>query len=195
VQPDVLPKTKQNRLLRNLNIGCGDRFHRDWCNVDLVSKNDQVLQHDIRTGLPFEDDSFDAVYHSHVLEHLTPKQGESLIRECCRVLVPAGTLRIVVPDLERISQIYLRFLQQAWAGDKKAEENYEWMKLEMLDQMVRQQSGGQMGPYMIDSSKSNSEFVRSRIGSELESCENQFRTDRPRTAFTVWLGNLRTQLA
>ena len=154
-----------------LNVGCGAHYHSSWCNIDLVSSDPEVLQYDIRNGLPFADNSFEAAYHSHVLEHLTPEQGEALIEECHRVLKPGGVLRIVVPDLEQISRIYLEMLAKAWNGDADSEKNYEWMKLELLDQMVRHQSGGLMGPYMVDSEKSNADFVRSRIGSELNSCQ------------------------
>lgn len=190
-------KPNDNPAARLLNVGCGTHFHPAWCNVDLVSSNAQIIEHDIRRGLPFHDGSFGAVYHSHVLEHLTPEQGESLIRECHRVLTPGGVLRIVVPDLEQISRIYLKLLGQAWNGDQAAEENYEWMKLELLDQMVRHQSGGLMGPYMIDSSKSNAEFVRSRIGAELESCQSCSVTDETTEPGKIrgWLGQLKNQAA
>lgn len=154
-----------------LNVGCGRQRHPHWCNIDLVATDDSVIAHDIRNGLPFEDNSFDVVYHSHVLEHLSPADGESLIRECHRVLCPGGVLRIVVPDLERIAELYLQMLRKAWQGDKAASDNYEWMKLELLDQMVRSKSGGLMGPYMIDYAKLNREFVDSRVGREIDSCE------------------------
>jgi hypothetical protein len=48
--------------------------------------------------------------------------------------------------------------------------DYRWMKLELIDQMVRDQSGGQMGEYMADPEIANSEFVRSRIGYEFWRC-------------------------
>lgn len=182
---------------RRLNVGCGAHYHPDWCNIDLVASSKDVIQHDIRQGLPFADNSFDAVYHSHVLEHLTPQQGEKLIRECGRILAPGGILRIVVPDLERITRLYLKMLDQAWDGSSESEENYEWMKLELLDQMVRQQSGGLMGPYMIDNSRSNADFVRSRIGGELDSCQSANRGQPARLGKRVsdWWTQTRQQLA
>jgi len=169
-----------------LNVGCGAHYHSGWCNIDLVSNAPEVIKYDIRSGLPFRDNSFDAAYHSHVLEHLTPEQGEALIKECYRVLKPGGILRIVVPDLEQISRIYLEMLTKAWNGDKASEKNYEWMKLELLDQMVRHQSGGLMGPYMVDSEKDNADFVRSRIGSELNSCQSQQRSSKAPSLRNWW---------
>ncbi len=180
---------------RLLNLGCGTHFHPAWCNLDLVSDDAAVQEHDIRQRLPFPSGTFDAVYHSHVLEHLTPAQGEQLIQECYRVLSPGGILRIVVPDLERIAQIYLQTLGQAWQGNKQAEENYEWMKLELLDQMVRHQSGGMMGPYMVNPGKSNADFVKSRIGAELESCQSRTSSPKRKRKIHAWLENFRLQTA
>ncbi|MGI9517233.1 MAG: class I SAM-dependent methyltransferase [Pirellulaceae bacterium] len=190
----------QSEKPRKLNVGCGANFHEGWCNIDLVASDPRVLQYDIRRGLPFDDNSFDVVYHSHVLEHLTPQQGRDLLAECHRVLKPEGILRIVVPDLERIAQLYLEMLQKAWMGDPRAAENYQWMKLELLDQMVRDRSGGMMGPYMIDQDKENREFVASRIGRELDSCqsrrENRLITDQgPVRAISAWFEKCRERMA
>ena len=45
----------QSGLPRMLNVGCGSNFHEGWCNIDLVACDPRVMQHDIRQGLPFED--------------------------------------------------------------------------------------------------------------------------------------------
>ncbi|MDG2013316.1 MAG: methyltransferase domain-containing protein [Pirellulaceae bacterium] len=188
-------KTPIDPNSRFLNVGCGAHFHPGWCNIDLVANHPDVIEYDIRGGLPFADNSFDAAYHSHVLEHLTPTQGEALILECHRVIRPGGVLRVVVPDLEQISRIYLRMLGDAWEGNSTAEKNYEWMKLELLDQMVRHQSGGLMGPYMVDSNKTNADFVRSRIGSELESCQSQSMPAPNKTNLRDWWSKQKQQVA
>jgi ubiquinone/menaquinone biosynthesis C-methylase UbiE len=66
-----------------------------------------IFVHDFRKPLPFPDCSADAVYASHVLEHLYREQGQQLIRESFRVLVLGGIVRIVVPDLNSIVREYL----------------------------------------------------------------------------------------
>jgi SAM-dependent methyltransferase len=131
-----------------------------------------VDQHDITKGLPFADNHFDGVYHSHVLEHLEPSDGEKLLDECYRVLRPGGVLRIVVPNLEQIATLYLNYHREAWAGDEGAAINYNWMKLELLDQLVRSDSGGAMGRYMAGDEIKNSGFVRSRVGDEFSRCQD-----------------------
>lgn len=162
---------KSNRS-KMLNVGCGRNFHEAWVNLDLDSNDEQVIKHDLLTGIPFEANYFDCVYHSHLLEHLAPKQGEELLKECWRVLKPGGILRVAVPDLEQIARLYLATHERACDGDEAAAANYDWMKLELLDQMVRAQSGGLMGQYMTDPAINNADFIRSRIGKEIDNCHH-----------------------
>jgi predicted SAM-dependent methyltransferase len=157
---------RTNRL-KLLNVGCGQQFHRDWENIDLEPRSIHVRSHDVTSGLPYSSNSFDGVYHSHVLEHLKTEQGRALLAECYRVLKPGGVLRVVVPDLERIAALYLQMHRAAWDGDETAKENYHWMKLELLDQLVRESSGGKMGQYIARHDRPNDEFVFSRLGDEV----------------------------
>lgn len=155
---------------KRLNLGCGRHYHSDWVNLDLQSDDPNVICHDVTQGIPFEDGEFDSVYHSHILEHLDPIQGQELVAECFRVLKPNGILRIVVPNLEEIAKLYLAMHDQAWRGIEQATVNYHWMKMEMLDQMVRSKSGGLMGPYMAVIEEAEASFVRGRLGSEFNIC-------------------------
>jgi predicted SAM-dependent methyltransferase len=161
-----------------LNLGCGHRFHPDWVNLDLVPADPRVQQHDLLAGIPFENESVSVVYHSHLLEHLSPTDGRRLIEECFRVLVPGGVLRIVVPDLERIAELYLSRHQAACEGIVDAQADYHWIKLELLDQLVRSKSGGEMGSYINNPRISNLDFVQSRLGSEVQQCM-QTKQNRP----------------
>lgn len=166
---DFIPIRKTESA--HLNVGCGRRYHESWTNLDLESDDPQVIRHDVTKGIPFKENTFETVYHSHILEHLKPDQGIELIGECYRVLQPGGILRMVVPDLERIARLYLETHDQAWSGDESSTIDYNWMKLELLDQLVRERSGGRMGQYMASREIKNSEFVRSRVGVELAVCQ------------------------
>ena len=161
-----------NRSTKLLNVGCGRRFHPAWTNIDLESYDPSVDEYDITQGLPYPDNHFDAVYHSHVLEHLEPQHGEKLLSECYRVLRVGGVLRIVVPNLEQIATLYLNYHREAWFGAEGAAVNYKWMKLELLDQLVRSHSGGAMGQYMAGDEIKNSGFVSSRVGDEFSRCQD-----------------------
>ncbi len=53
-------------------------------------------------------DSFDAVFSSHTFEHLYTHEVPIALRECLRVLVPAGCLVLRVPNLARAAEIMLK---------------------------------------------------------------------------------------
>lgn len=148
-----------------LNLGCGTTFHKDWTNVDFQSTGEGVIAHNLVEGVPFENDRFRVVYHSHVLEHFARHEAERFMAECYRVLKPGGVLRVVIPDLEQIARCYISQLEKALQGDKDAEKNYDWMMLEMYDQVARDREGGEMLEYLkrLDIDE---DFVYKRIGDE-----------------------------
>lgn len=159
--------TKPVSRLRLLNFGCGSTLHPDWVNVDAAPANSTVIACDVRRGLPFADEYFDAAYGSHVLEHLDPAAGAAVLQECRRVLKPGGILRVIVPDLETIAKLYLDTLQRAAAGEGGAEWRYDWAMLELYDQAVRTRSGGDMRAF-LDSATTEEQkaFLAQRIGEE-----------------------------
>ena len=153
-------------MVSRLNLGCGLRFHPDWTNLDVVSHHPSVRAHNVCESIPFDEASFDVVYHSHLLEHLTRTQADAFLRECRRVLKPGGTLRVVVPDLEQIARLYLKALEAAQDGNGAWDAHYEWMMLELLDQTVRSQSGGEMACYLLQKDVPNRDFILQRLGAE-----------------------------
>jgi len=150
-----------------LNVGCGDNAREGWVNLDLNPGAAGVLACDVSQGLPFDSGVFDAVYCSHVLEHLPKAEAPALVAECLRVLRPGGIARFAVPDLEAIVRLYLRSLDRALLGDAQAEAEYDWMMLELFDQTVREVSGGQMRRHWERAPLPAESFVVERVGGEL----------------------------
>lgn len=133
-----------------LNLGCGSRVIRGWTNLDFES-GPGVTAHDLRKPLPFPDGRFQFVYHSHVLEHLDREDARRLLTECNRVLKPGAILRVVVPDLEAKARLYLEKLAAAdQSPTPVARDEHEWMVIELIDQMVRTQSGGHMLEFLAN---------------------------------------------
>jgi predicted SAM-dependent methyltransferase len=149
-----------------LNLGCGHRFHSDWVNVDFNSTGEGVTAYNLSKGIPYPDQSFDVVYHSHVLEHFPKTSAEFFLKECHRVLRASGVLRVVIPDLEQIARTYLSALEQAICGGQDWAVNHNWMILEMYDQSIRNYSGGEMAAYLFNKTIPNEEFVVQRLGTE-----------------------------
>ena len=169
-----------------LNLGCGAHFHADWTNIDLVPCSPLVLAHDVRKGIPFPNEYFDAVYHSHLLEHFPKDSALPFLQECHRVLKPGGTLRVVVPDLESIVRNYLSMLEQAEAGAPEAAAKHDWMLLELYDQAVRTASGGEMARVLCGPSIRQNRFVLERMGAEadpnIQNTKHTSSTDRTRVS-------------
>ncbi|MFZ4795651.1 MAG: class I SAM-dependent methyltransferase [Blastocatellia bacterium] len=155
-------------MLRMLNLGCGDRYHADWTNVDMQAAGKGVIVSDLRSGIPFPDCYFDAVYHSHLLEHLPRHEAYGLIDECYRVLKPRGIIRVVVPDLEAIAREYLRALELIDAGDERGRFRYEWILLELYDQVVRTKPGGEMLQHLRQADLQEADYVIARTGTWAE---------------------------
>ena len=164
--------------MKYLNIGCGNIYSvsEQWTNLNFFSSEKAVIAHNLLKGVPFEDEQFELVYHSHVLEHFAKDDGEKLIKECWRVLTKGGILRIAVPDLEQIVRKYLVFLEKGILepDDINTEANYHWMMIEMYDQTVRNSSGGEMAKYLSQVQVINEAFVYERIGEEARRIRNTF---------------------
>ena len=157
--------------MKYLNLGCGYNYstEREWTNVDFISTGAGVLAHNLLTGIPFKNNSFDLVYHSHVLEHFKKEDAEIFIQDCLRVLKPGGIIRIAIPDLETIATNYLNLLKQGieYPNDELIELNYTWTMLELYDQTVRTKSGGNMANFIFNDTIKNEQFITERLGQEV----------------------------
>src|ERR1700748_3582943 len=65
-----------------------------------------ILYGDVIKGLPIPAQSADAVYCSHVLEHMTLEEFRTTLRNVFSYLRPGGTFRLVLPDLETLIRAY-----------------------------------------------------------------------------------------
>jgi len=155
--------------MQALNLGCGDRFLSGWENVDFAPTNPLVRAYDLRRGVPYPDNFFDLVYHSHLLEHFSKDEAPQFLRECFRVLKHEGILRVVVPDLEGIARFYLQALERASQGFEGWDRNYDWMTIELYDQAVRERSGGNYVEFFKRKALTNWEFISHRVGAYGES--------------------------
>lgn len=161
--------------LNYLNVGCGNKLHKDWVNVDMASNSKDVVVANLLKGIPFPDESFDVVYHSQVLEHFPKEKAQNFIKECFRVLKPDGIIRVVVPDLENIVDEYKRFLNENIENPSDlSAANYDWIMLEMYDQTVRNSSGGQMAEFIKQPDVLNEKYVIDRIGFTGRSIRNNY---------------------
>ncbi|CAK6687488.1 class I SAM-dependent methyltransferase [Synechococcus sp. CBW1107] len=152
-----------------VNLACGEVYvcHSDWLNLDYVSTSAAVQRANLLGSLPLEDCSADLVYCSHFIEHIPSDHVSAFLQECRRILRPGGVLRLVVPDLENLCRTYLHYRDQG--HHTKA----DFVVMEILDQCVRNKSGGELWRYYQSLSNnpqinaSNIAFVRERTGEDL----------------------------
>lgn len=119
-----------DRLL-GIGVGRGDfllGFHsaglncsgvdREKSSVELLADLD-VKQCDIsKQGLPYDDDSFDVVYHKSLIEHLY--DPSHLMAETYRVLRPGGKVIILTPDWVSQMKVFYEDFTHCRPYDKNA---------------------------------------------------------------------------
>lgn len=111
----------------HVHIGCGYTAPVEWLNFDasprvflerlpLIGRlignvanrfPANVKYGDIVTGLDIPAGSVDAIYASHVFEHLPRVDCVRALINCRRLLKSGGTLRLIVPDLRARADIYV----------------------------------------------------------------------------------------
>lgn len=88
-----------------LNLGCGKRnFGKDWIHID-GSKYEHIHSHNI-VDLPFENDSIDLIYTSHVFEYFDREECKEVLKNWKRCLKSNGVLRLAVPNFAMYSKLY-----------------------------------------------------------------------------------------
>lgn len=125
---DEKDDTHMTQTHRFIQYGCGLTAPTSWRNFDAsptlrlqrapwpcgplakrlrVRFPDTVEYGDVTGRLPLADGSCEAVYCSHVLEHLSLEDFRRALLETKRVLKVGGIFRGVLPDLEYIARKYI----------------------------------------------------------------------------------------
>lgn len=104
-----------NELFK-LHLGSGAVRLPGWKNIDLEAPEADLLL-DLRQPLPFPDGSVSHVFSEHVIEHIERHEALSLLRECRRLLVPDGVVRVTTPDLAWLVDNYAGAVTDGW-GDQ-----------------------------------------------------------------------------
>ncbi len=86
--------------MRCLDIGPGWGGHRleGFETLDIEKRDNVDHVADAGEPLPFDDDTFDIVHASHILEHIPWQEADEVLKEWVRILKPGGVLEIWVPN-------------------------------------------------------------------------------------------------
>jgi predicted SAM-dependent methyltransferase len=101
---------------RFLNVGGGDFLRGDWRVLDYYSDyysyDETLIDYPIDLEdleqWPIESESYDLVYSSATLEHLSDDAIERTLEESYRILKPGGGIHITVPDTDFAFEKYLK---------------------------------------------------------------------------------------
>jgi len=90
----------------NLHLGCGPRnFGKDWIHID--GKHYPHVASNKVFPLPFEANSADLIYASHLLQYFNKLDAATVLANWKKVLKPCGILRLAVPDVEAMATLYI----------------------------------------------------------------------------------------
>ena len=86
--------------MKLLNAGCGTHYADGWVNTDVWQNHETRPDVLLKIGepYPFEDNTFDAVLMSHVLEHIAWPEVSAFLKDMSRVAKPGAPMLIVCPD-------------------------------------------------------------------------------------------------
>jgi len=89
-----------------INLGCGWRnFGKDWIHID--GGNYPHLDSKDIINLPYEDNSIDLIYASHVIEYFDREEIPNILNKWKSKLKPGGTLRLAVPNFHTMAKLYI----------------------------------------------------------------------------------------
>jgi autotransporter strand-loop-strand O-heptosyltransferase len=149
--------TPERKKIR-LNLGCGNDIRPGYINIDKYNNTGKVdLNCDIN-DLPFENETVDEIYLSHVFEHIGINDIYKTVEEWKRVLAVDGILDIRVPNLELEVKIWLN-----------ASDDTKWSEVHRI-------FGSQSHPgntHLCGFNTGSLKWLLERLGLKVEKCETR----------------------
>lgn len=118
--------------MKLLNVGCGTHYASGWVNTDVWENENTKPDVRVEAGkpYPFENNTFDAAYLGHVIEHISWKEVTSFLDDISRIVKPGAPMLIVGPDVYKTIK--------RWANK---EEPWEMVMSTMEHQDINYQPG------------------------------------------------------
>jgi predicted SAM-dependent methyltransferase len=106
IRPVLVSRYMKTHTIRKLQIGAHVCVLPGWLNSDLYPQSISSIALDATKTFPIPDASFDYVFSEHQLEHITHSQAVCMLGECRRILRPGGKIRLALPSLDRMVELF-----------------------------------------------------------------------------------------
>lgn len=91
---------------RFYNVGAGNFYHPYWTNIDYATEHyaqhqrHPFINHNLMelSDFPLPDNCAQAVYSSHMIEHINDQAVAKFLTESYRILTQGGVIRLTAPD-------------------------------------------------------------------------------------------------
>lgn len=91
---------------KKINIGISDWKKQGWDSIDHNDARLFSLPYQI-WRMPYPDETYEIVFCSHVIEHISHFKIEQAICEINRIMTKNGVLRLLTPDLRKLAKAYV----------------------------------------------------------------------------------------
>jgi predicted SAM-dependent methyltransferase len=87
---------------------------RTQMNYIRFCQKNNIVWADVTKRIPLPNSSTAVLYSSHMFEHLDREDAVLFLSEAMRVLAPEGIIRLAVPDIQSLIQLYAKKLDADW---------------------------------------------------------------------------------
>ena len=95
-----------------INLGSGHWKLQDWVNVDIDLASKPDVGANLSGGLPFSSGVAHLMHTEDFIDQLKIEQAAEFLHECHRILAPGGVLRVLTPDMQKLTHLYLNDPEQ-----------------------------------------------------------------------------------
>jgi predicted SAM-dependent methyltransferase len=106
MRPVVVSRYMKTHRVRKLQIGAHVFLLPGWLNSDLYPQSVSSIALDATKTFPIPTATFDYVFSEHQMEHIPYEKAVGMLGECRRILRPGGKIRLALPSLDRMVELF-----------------------------------------------------------------------------------------
>ena len=102
--------------MKYLNAGCGTHYAQGWVNTDVWESDTTKPDVKVTPGepYPFDDNTFDAIFLGHVIEHIKWDAVADFMKDMQRIAKPNAPFLLVGPDVFKTIERWKSNLEPWW---------------------------------------------------------------------------------